>query len=147
VWFILAKALRLNRDTVFLWRRTALSMVLVSIVVPVVVTAAVPAMVVVDPAAIAIPVACEELLSIMTRFHPARAVEGWTGPVSVVPLVVVSHGIPVAPDPRIFAARTSWLNPEYTHRRRRADSHSDGNLGEDSSRCQQHQSNQFSLHD
>lgn len=93
--------------------------------VPVVVTAAVPSMVVGHVAAIAFPVACKELLSIVMRFHPARAGVGWASPVSVVPLIMVAHGVPVAPEPNIASAGTSWLNFHDTRAWWRADSHSD----------------------
>lgn len=89
------------------------------------VTAAVPVMVVCHAAAIAIPVAFEELLSIVMRFHPPGAFVRGAGPVSVVPRIVAAHWIPVAPDPNIACARTSWLNPEDSYRWRRANPHSD----------------------
>jgi hypothetical protein len=102
--------------------------------VPVVVVPVIPAMVVCYAAAIAIPVAFEELLSIVMRFHPACAGVGWAGPVSVVPLVLAAHRIPVAPDPNIAGTGTSWLNPNDTRMWRRADSHSDRDLSEYGSR-------------
>ena len=124
-----------------------LLVVVVAIVVAVVVAVAVPAMVVRDLAPIAIPVAFIEAFSIMTRLNPARASVRWTGPVSVVPLIVVADRIPVARYPGIAGAGTSWLNPEHTYLWRRADSHSDGELREDGPRSRQHQHNQFSFHD
>src|SRR4029077_14275103 len=44
-------------------------------------------------------------------------------------------------------ARTAWLNPKYTYRWRRAKSHANGKLSENSPRCEQHQNHQFSFHD
>lgn len=72
---------------------------LVAVIVAVVVTLAVPVMVVADLAPIAIPVASIVPLSIMTRFHPACAVVRRTGPVAIVPPIVVAGRIPVAPYP------------------------------------------------
>jgi len=118
--------------------------VVVAIVVPVVVAVAVPRVVVRHLAAIAIPVAVIVAFSIMTRFHPSCAVVRWTSPVSVVPPVVVAHGVPIAAYPSIAGARTSWLNSDHTYGWRRADSHSDGKLSEDGSRCEQHQYHQKS---
>jgi hypothetical protein len=84
------------------------------IVVPVVVPVAVPTMVVAELAVIAFPIAFEVALSVMMRLHPTRAGVRRTGPVSVVPLIVVAHWIPVAPYPGITFAGTSWLNSNYT---------------------------------
>jgi hypothetical protein len=121
--------------------------VVVAIIVSVVVTTAVPAMVVAELAAIAIPVAFIEALAIVTRRHPVYARVSWTGPVSLVPLIVVAHRVPVARYPGIAGAGTSRLHSQYTDRWRRADSHSDGKLGESCSRGQQrHHYNQFGFH-
>src|ERR1035441_4568129 len=120
---------------------------IVVIVVPVAALFFIPFMVVGNLAMIAIPVAVKVLLAIMMRCHPRGAVVGWTGPVSLVPLVAVAHRVLVAGYPNIPCARTWWLHPHYTVRRRRPDSHSDGNLSEDRSRGQQHQYKQFNLHD
>src|SRR5579864_5844864 len=107
-----------GRSTRFLFRQEqsseVLSAVLIAIVIPVVITVSVPAMVVPDLAAIAIPVALIVAVSIMTRFHPACARVHWPGPVSVVPLIVVAHRVPVAAYPGIIGAGAPWLNPNYT---------------------------------
>jgi hypothetical protein len=111
-----------------------LSAVGIAIEVPVMVTAAVPSMVVGDLAAIAIPIAFKEAFSIMMRLHPPCAAVRWAGPVSVVPLIMVAHRVPVARYPRIAVAGASGLNPHDTRSWRRADSHSDGKLRGGSSR-------------
>src|SRR5882724_5509188 len=92
------------------------------------VTATVPAMVVARLASIAFPVTFIVLLSIVMRHHPLCSGICGTSPISVVPLIVVAYRIPVAGYPRILCARTSRLNPHDAHRRRGADSHSDGEL-------------------
>src|SRR5260370_33862460 len=104
-------------------------------------------MVVGDMAAIAIPVAFKVTLSVVMRFHPMGAGVHRTGPVSFAPLISGAHRIPVAPYPRIAGAGTLRLYPYYTGRGRRADSSSDGNLREDSSRLQPHQYSHFTFHD
>lgn len=76
-----------------------LLVIVVAIEVPVVVPAAIPLMVVVDMASFAIPVPCKIVSSIMTRFHPVCTRVSRTGPVSAVPLIVVSNGVPVAINP------------------------------------------------
>jgi hypothetical protein len=80
-----------------------LLMIVVVIEIPVV-AVTVAAVVVADLAMIAIPISCIIALPIMTGFYPARAGVHWTSPVSVVPLVVVSHRVPVAGYPRIAIA-------------------------------------------
>jgi hypothetical protein len=104
-------------------------------------------MVVLDLAVITIPVAFMEAFSIMPGFYPACAVVRWTRPVSIVPFIVVAHRVPVASDPGIVRPGASGLNPEYTYRWRRADSHANGKLSENRSSREQHQNHQFSLHD
>src|SRR6266566_9952367 len=74
---------------------------LAPIVVPVVVAPAVPTMVVAELAVVAVPVAFKVELAIMTRLHPMCAGVSGTGPVSVVPFIVVAHRVPVAPYPGI----------------------------------------------
>jgi len=110
------------------------------------VTVTVRAMIVSDSTVIAIPVAFIEERSIMMGRHPVCADVRRTGPVSVVPPIMMGHRVPVAPNIGIADAGTSRLNPNYTRARRRADSHSNENLTEDSSRCQQHQDKQFTFH-
>ena len=124
-----------------------LVVVVVAIEVPIVVVVLVPAMVVGDVAAVSIPVTVKVALSIVMRLHPVCAGVCRAGPVSLVPLVVAAHWIPVASNPGIAFARAARLNSDNAGRRRRADPHSNGYLREDSSRCQQHQHNQFGFHD
>jgi hypothetical protein len=129
-------------------RLAVLPVVLVAIEVPILLVAAVPAMVVPDLAAIAFPVSFIESLSIVARRHPMRTGIGRTGPVSLVPLIVVTHRIPVAPNPGIPGAGASGLHSLYACRWRGADSHSDRKLSESTSRSQQRrQYNQFGFHD
>jgi hypothetical protein len=95
-----------------------------AIVITVAIAAAVPAVIVRDRAAIAIPVACKVLLAIMTGLNPARAGESGTSPISVVPLIMIPYRVPVAADPEITRSGTSWLNPHDSWAGRRPDSHS-----------------------
>ena len=107
---------------------------------------AVPMMIVFTPATVTVPVTEEEPLSVVTRRHPPCARIRRTCPISSVPSIVVAHRVPVAPYPNIAGPRTSRLNPN-ADRRRRADSHPDGKLSEDSACRQQHQYKQFGFHD
>jgi hypothetical protein len=127
-------------------QRPPTDLVTVMVAIEVAFAVTIGVMVVSDPAAIAIPVAVIEKRSIMTRLHPMCAGVRRAGPVSRVPLIAVAYRVPVAPYKGIAGAGTWRLNPNYTRPRRRADSHSDGKLREDRSRCQQHQHKQFSFH-
>ena len=121
--------------------------VVIAIEIPIVITVVVPAVVVGQLAALPFPIAGKILLAIMMRFHPTRAGIRRTGPISVVPFVVVAHRVPIAAYPGIICARTSWLHSENPHWWRGADSHSDGELSESRPGCQQCQYGQFGFHD
>src|SRR5712675_1376162 len=54
---------------------------------------------IVVPVVVAVPVAFKVELAIMTRLYPTCAGVGGTGPVSIVPFIVVAHRVPVAPYP------------------------------------------------
>src|ERR1051325_10743784 len=128
-------------------RPSHLSVIVVSIVIAIVVLVAIPAVVMANLAVFSIPVAFIIPLSIMTGFHPMRARVCRTSPVSVVPLIMVAHRVPITGDPGIAGAGTARLNPDHPRRRRRADSHSDGKLRKDRSHRYQRQRNQFCFHD
>src|ERR1017187_3852352 len=96
-----------------MWSTTGHRLVTVVVAAVIAIVVTVPAMVVGDSAAIAIPIAFIEKRSIMMRFHPVCADVRWTGPVSIVPLVTVAHRVPVAPHKGIAGAGTSRLNPDY----------------------------------
>src|ERR1043166_1216786 len=120
--------------------------VFVAIVVAVFVAVTVPAMVVTNLSALALPISLVEELSIMTGRHPMRAGVGWTSPVSVVPFIAVAHRVPVAIYPKIVGARTSRLNSDYTRPWGCGDSDPYGKLSDCSSCCQQDRYKQFSFH-
>jgi hypothetical protein len=66
---------------------------------------AVPAVIVFASAAISVPIAIKIALTIMARGHPPPARISRPGPVSVMPLIVVSNWIPVAVHPYILRCR------------------------------------------
>jgi len=70
----------------------------ISVVVPVIAIAAVavPAMVVLEAAPIALPVTTVKALTFIARPDPARAPVRRSSPVSVVPPITVSVSVPVA---------------------------------------------------
>src|ERR1700730_7274861 len=87
-------------------------------------------MVVLAPTTVAFPVAIKETLSIMARRHPKCPSVGWTGPVSCMPFIVISHWIPVPSHPDEFRSWGRWQNLDHTRGWWRSDPNSDGNLAE-----------------
>lgn len=59
-------------------------------------TVTVPTVVVLKTAALAVPVPWKKALSIMTRADPVCSRVGRPGPIASVPLIVISHCVPVA---------------------------------------------------
>jgi hypothetical protein len=94
------------------------------------VTVAVPVMVVFAPAAVAIPVPFKEALSVVAGPNPACAGIGWTSPVSGMPPVTVSHRIPVSFHPDEFRAWARREHPNHSRRRWRSDHDSNRDLAE-----------------
>ena len=107
---------------------------LVAVVVPVMVMipetamitimAAVPAVVMFKPAAISLPVTVKEPLSIMMRSHPPSPAVRWPSPITLMPLVMPSHRIPVTIYPCVFRAWSCRQNTDHTGPRWRANSDS-----------------------
>lgn len=108
--------------------------IVVTIEVAVMVAAFIPFMTMLHLAVVSFPIAIVEALSIMVRRHPTGAGVGWAGPVTFVPLVTGTHWVPITADPRVIGSRASRLKPKYPWWWRRADSYSDRQLREDSSR-------------
>jgi hypothetical protein len=110
------------------------------------VAVAVPAMVVFEAASVALPVALKEPLSIMAWRYPACTAIRRTSPISGMPSVAISHWVPVPFHPsesRTWSRGWGYINPR---RRRRADPNSDGDLAEQASSGEEHQSEQVSFH-
>jgi len=91
---------------------------------------AVPVMVVFAPAAIAFPVPRKEALSVVVGHNPTRAEIGRTSPVSGMPLIMASNGIPVSLNPYEFGAWSSRDYPNHTRRRWRSDLYSNRHLAQ-----------------
>jgi hypothetical protein len=92
------------------------------------VVVAVPAVIVAHPAAFTFPVALVEALPIMMRLHPASAFIWRAAPIALMPLVVVSHGIPIALNPNELRSGAVRHNTHHARRWRRANSDSNRNL-------------------
>jgi hypothetical protein len=94
------------------------------------VVVAVPVMVVVAPSAVAFPVPSKEAPAVVVGNNPTRVGIWWPSPVSAVPLVVVSHRIPISLHPDEFRAWTRRENSNHPRRRGRTDFYSNRHLTE-----------------
>jgi len=107
----------------------------------------VPPVFVPHASAIAFPIAVIITLAVVARAYPYRATVRRPGPISVMPLVVIPDWIPIAIHPEVSRARSYRPDPNHPWRRRRSDSNSNGNLGISSTSGNQHQREQYLLHD
>ncbi len=89
---------------------------------------AVPTVVMFDPAATSLPVTHKELLSVVMRSHPTSPRVRWSRPITFMPSVTPSHGIPITDYPHELGAWALRLDVNHTGRRWRANSDSDGDL-------------------
>ncbi len=91
---------------------------------------AIPLMVVPDRiVAAAFPMACKVLLPIVTRADPPGAFVRRTSPVTSVPRIFRSVGIPVAFHKCVAGAGASRLNPNHARSGRRSNSDADVKVG------------------
>lgn len=104
----------------------AVIIVVPAVAVPVVVM--VPAVVVLEAAVVAVPIAGEVALAIVMRRDPTRARIRRTRPITLVPLVAMPDGIPVAFHPNEIGPGSRWNDRQHAGRRRRSDLDSDRNL-------------------
>src|ERR1700680_2739092 len=104
--------------------------IMIAVVFPVIaITAiAVPTMVVLEAAPIAIPVATVKVFTFIAGHYPARAAIRGARPIPVVPPITASVSKPVAVYPDIVGAGTRRLDANHSRRWGRTDSHSDRNL-------------------
>jgi hypothetical protein len=107
---------------------SASTVVVIAAAIEIAVMVAIPAVIVLKPAAISIPVTREELSSFIARAYPNGALIGRPGPIASMPLVVVSNRIPIAFHPDEFRTRSDRLDANHARRRGRTNSDSDGNL-------------------
>jgi len=105
---------------------TSSAVVIAVIVAEIAIAIAVPSMIVLHPAAVALPVACKELAPVIARPNPAGARIRRTSPISVMPPITVSGRIPVTVYPEVIGSRSSWPGMNDARRRRGPDSYADG---------------------
>jgi hypothetical protein len=108
---------------------------------------AVPVMVVFAPAVIAFPVPNKEAPAVVVGHNPTRAGIWRTSPVSGMPLIMTSNGIPVSFHPYEFGAWSSRDNPNHTRWRWWSDLYSNRYLAErERSGNQEHDQEQLLFH-
>lgn len=91
---------------------------------------AVPMMIVFAAAALAIPIASEELRPIVVGGDPSGPSIWRPRPITVMPAVVSPDRIPIAVHPKIFGTGSRRKNPNHARWWRRTDCDSDGYLSE-----------------
>jgi hypothetical protein len=101
-----------------------ISIMFTIVAVPVVI----PVVIVLNPAVISLPVAFKKKAAVVMRRNPTSAGVWCPRPISVMPFVVISYGIPVALDPQEIGPWVSWRNPHHAGRRWWSDSDSYRNL-------------------
>lgn len=109
--------------------------VVLSIVVPAI-AIVIPVVIVLTAAMIAVPIACEVPVAIVSRGDPAGARIRRLRPVALMPLVMVPNRKPVALHPEVIRARTWRPYGDDSRRRRRADANPDRDLTEPEARCE-----------
>ena len=106
----------------------------------------VPLVIVFDAAVLAIPVSGEELTAVMAGSYPTRPGIRRTRPVSVVPLIVSAHRIPVAIYPEEIRPRCVGSHSHDARGWRRSDSDAQRDLRVERSPGQKQQCEQFVFH-
>src|ERR1700730_14379991 len=86
-------------------------------------------MIVVDAAVRSVPVSGEELGSVMTRRNPTGSHVRRPGPITRMPHVTTTDGVPVAVNPHEFGSRPGRKNANDSRPGWRTDSDAHGNLG------------------
>jgi hypothetical protein len=81
----------------------------------------IPMVIVLKTATIPFPIPYKILPFVMMRRNPTRAPVRRSCPVSLVPFVVPSYGIPIALNPDEIRVRGRWKNANHTRGRRRPD--------------------------
>jgi hypothetical protein len=97
-------------------------------IVEVAISIAIPVMIVFNTTAVSFPIPRIESFAVMSRCDPASTLVWWSSPVTLMPLVVLSYGIPITLYPHAF--RTWPYRHHYNCAGRRwcSDYKSNGNL-------------------
>ena len=98
------------------------------VVASVTVSVVVRVVVVLNMAAISFPVTCIVPFAIVVRSNPASPLVGRSSPIAFMPLIMISHRIPIAPYPHEFRSWPFWHNHNRPDWRWRGNHDSNGNL-------------------
>ena len=120
-------------------------LIVIVVLPPIAVMVAIPAMVVLAPTSLTLPISPIEALSIVARPYPPSTRIDRAGPISGMPPVVAPDGIPVTVNPDEVRTRPR-RNGNNPRRRRRTNSDSNRNLAEKNSASEKHQSDQSGFH-
>ena len=89
----------------------------------------VPVVIVIEAAARTVPVAAIEAATFMPRADPASSRVRWARPITFVPAIVASDGIPIAVDPHEIGCGLRGHDDDGRWRWRHANLNANGNLG------------------
>ena len=98
------------------------------VVAPVMVSVVVRVVVVFNTASISFPVTCIVPFAVVVRSNPVRPLVGRSSPIPFMPLVMVSHRIPITLYPRELRSWPFWHNHNHAGWRWRGNHDSNGNL-------------------
>jgi hypothetical protein len=93
-----------------------------AVIVVVTVSIMIPAVIVFNTATVSFPVTHIVSLAIVVRCDPASSLVRWSGPIAHMPLVMLSHWIPITVHPHAFRFRLCgenhghsrwWWRPNY----------------------------------
>jgi hypothetical protein len=102
--------------------------VVLTVLVVVSVVAVVRVVIVLNTAAISIPVTCIVPFAVVVWANPASPFVGRSSPIAFMPLVMVSHRIPIALYPQGLRSWPFWHNHSHPGWRWRRNYDSNGNL-------------------
>src|SRR5271169_1454034 len=103
------------------------AMVLIMIVtMEIAIMVMVPVMIVVNPAAISVPVAHKIMLSIVMRYNPPSSFVRRASPIAFMPFVVLSYGIPISFHPHELRIWPCGCNQNHADWGWRGNCNSDG---------------------
>lgn len=102
----------------------------ISVTAPVSVSVVVPAMIMLEPSAVPLPVTIIEPLSVVMGRNPASPRVRWPSPITLMPAIVTSLRVPVTLDPHELRAGGRRQNSNYACRRRWTNSDSNRHLRE-----------------
>jgi hypothetical protein len=99
----------------------------VSAIVPIA-AVLVPLVIVINVAVIPVPISCIKLLSIVVRSDPSSPLIGRPSPITVMPPIVISDGIPITVDIRVTGTRAPRYDANHSGTWRRTDSNAERDL-------------------